>query len=877
VKLALSIDGFPYLLATAGVTALPTPASGYASEWSSAWTLAQGFLDTSNGVRWEERMAPVEGSLDVGGMNFVVHDGKIATGPAAGQHLFSYMATRSKSVMTRTVLASSLAAGAVSVVVADGSSFPAGAQVIWVAGEAILCDSRASNTFTVNASGRGYYGSRDEAHDVDADASTFPAVYASAPGVGRRRCVLWHVDAATNEATPVWRGRLENGAPRLHSDGARFELPAAHVARSELDRTLGDPQGVCRLRGFNRHGVMFGLGLEQTPAGWHTLRSSFTGLTAVFRTYREAVDQARLELDRELSSPTYAAVAMTQFDATFTTRAMRLRVQTTGSSFLGAVIRLGSDTRSGISQSTADPRQVTVDFDPLPEVIVPVRTDTEVAVPVDSVVGMPSSWAASTYADGGYATTIRPVLRGEYDEDTWLVLVPTAHSADDATISSRGPTVAARAEFRPRGAGQPSRPFGFYGAFGYVTEAVRLRSGIQVETGHWVYGLQHAFEYTSLRSGHDARNWTWTNADALAGVVGGGALPRRTWVFDGGRKVRDVLAGVLGLHGCGLAVRAGGKLAPVAFRRALANETPAVALTGADLAKDRRQSWQVFRDGLANVAKVATDRVTLTVREAGSIGEYGEGRTVELELDGIPLDEALLSNYRRFASTICSRILYLWNEPIATVTLPLNLSKLHSVYLGDVVTLADEALLPNGIGGRGIGSAAALAALGVSAQYGFVFAREVDLTAGVVTLGVMLFPTSVGYSPTVRVQSSPSATTVTVSTAWINGADHTGANSADGGAARFAVGDRVELVLRDSTTHATESHIIKTIVGTTIEMQAAIDAAIRTAINVSGAWYELRYDDYATAGLQSNQERYAWCSDANDIGGSGDRPQEWAP
>src|SRR5690349_13491117 len=126
-----SCDGFPYFLTGAQHAAVTSSDS----DFSSAWTIARGFLDARTGYEWEERWDAQGRGLEVGSLTFRVSDAAITTGPYAnlGAGLATYAFTRDPEGLTRTQLAASVTSVSdVTITVADGAAFGSAPFNIWV-------------------------------------------------------------------------------------------------------------------------------------------------------------------------------------------------------------------------------------------------------------------------------------------------------------------------------------------------------------------------------------------------------------------------------------------------------------------------------------------------------------------------------------------------------------------------------------------------------------------------------------------------------------------------------------------------------------------------------------------------------------------------
>ncbi len=910
-RLAMSLDGNPYLFTTASVTTLPTPAVGYEADWSAAWTLASGFFDAaSSTLRWTERVRPLDKeALDVTGLTFVLHDYAVTVGPYAGlgAGLLTYLATRSPRVVTSSVLAASISASVLSLTVADGSAFPAGAQQIWIGQEALNITSRAGNVFTVAAGGRGYFASRAVSHVINADRLSYPRVSTAIPWVAKRRAILWLIDDE-DTATPLWRGYLGN-APRLHSDGARYSIQAEPAWRLERARTFVDPNVECKLRGHNAKGYRLAFHPESGDAGQyisdrgaastpdHVYDSAEQYVAAIVPTMNTAIDEATAG-----ATNVHSTLGVNDGALTWTVRA-----DGAGRFFLGAKTGPFGQPQIQMAQAStssligADPHFASTSVE-IPEVMVVVSSgptyggsvndDTAAGgqrIPVDRVGGLPTTYTRSTYADAGHITTITPVLAGHYDDNVRLICAATGVTDNETAFPSGGPAVkghiyplatsnvdaesaAARVSFENQSTTTTRHEAA--APLLYIDKAVTLRPTGAVRTGHWVYGLKRVIEEASaLQSDADSRNWSWDQAATITALIGVRQAAREWWL-DGNTRLDDLLTNEALLSGCAIGLR-GSRIAPIAIRQPIAGSTVVATLTAADMPVGATCTFDVFEDGIVNNVQVRSGKAKLNVRDADSAADYGLSKPIEIDLTGVPESVTLTANYRELVRDVASRLINLYSDQLTVAKIPVNLSRATTLYHGDVVGIS-ESLLPDLAGGRGLGNATALAALRVAAQRGVIIGREPDANGGVVILDVLLFQSqAAGYSPCVRVESSPALNQITCAAAgYVNGtASYTG--TASSGVEYLAAGYRVELIQRDTTLHVTESLVIQSITGETITFTTNIAAGTRTSIGTAGTTWDLRFDDYGTAGLTAAQKPWAWVGGSSVIGGTADPTQAW--
>lgn len=890
-------DGFAYACGTASLATLPTDAGG---EITGDLTLVAGALDwVASRLAWTERMHPLDGGeLETDQQTFVLNDLVVSSGPASGHNLFTWMVTRAPGVLTSTTLAggasgtnSNLLATDASFTVADGSAFPA-SGVCYVDAEAISY-TRSGNTFTVVA--RGRYMSAAVTHYIDVDGAVYPEVWADFPFVARRRVVAWYVDPGTNVATALWRGFAQR-APRLRANAsAQFEWQSESLWQVEKARTLVDANASCRLRGFNAKGFSLAVtgplgDTTPTVVGMATDQFVYNSVQDLFNDGAAGALYPTLASRVATGIPSMTGVTITfqdlggQWQWTF---------QNSGPS-PGLAAYVGAYTNPVIRATATGSAPWTVRLtQPTPSAMVVGSSVTPCHIPVDSVFGLPATWTpAGPYTEtDGSTTAITPVLRGVYNDAIAVVINPvatgTATSFYDAYFepSGQGPSV-----FGTLTQDAPTlqaRPHGYAGLMGtlgsgdtdgiFVDTALLMRYTVHVQAGNWVYAVQRVISDTQvLRTGSDPRNYDFSNvADLVAATAS--SIASRDYYLDGTRTVGGLLAELCTLNGCGVAYR-GSKLSIVAFRRAMANERVVAAFTRADLVPKHVQTLETFPDGIANVATVTSSGDTLAVREGRSIGKFGVARNISVDVTGLPLGFALRGQYAEFQRLVLARVLFLWNNPLAVVHLPVQLAFTGAVFQGDFVSITED-LLPDGAGSRGLGNAAALAALGINAQVGQVIGRTVDVPDGTLWLQVLLTPFAYGYSPAVRL-ASISGADATCASAFVRGAgDYADAVSQpDAGARFFAPGDRVRLLQRDVTTLVTEDLVVQSVTGSVIKF-ASTPAAHWATDLAGGAWVDLIYSPRGTAGVQADQTPYAWCGSATAgvIGGTTQPNQQWAP
>ncbi len=891
----VSINGCPYLFTSQGVATLPTSAS---SDWSSDWLLARGFFDWEESpLAWSERMRPLDGGLDCDAQSFKMFDGLATNGPAIGRNLFTWLATRDEEVLISTVLAVAITnglqpgatyrgqTGPTTITVADGSAMPSGSQVVWLGGEAILCDSRASDVLTINANGRGYYGSYATAHLIDVGSGVYPEVWTEFPWATKRRVILWTIDGTTNVATPMWRGFC-NRAPRMLDDLAKFELQCDHMWTRIKDARLGNSVATTYVRGFDPIGVRFRVfvsGLTETAtdfgASAHLPRRWYDTFDALLHDFcSNLAHQIRL----------LAGVTNVGCSAALWNNGYQVSLSADGLVDLTFTISLGEDEYTAVSTApTGFTRRAIVQIPHAPTAIAVFaqhRTGTS-PLAITDTTDLPQTaggWLPTNYDDSGYSTQIRYALLGDYDADRDLLIEPS--SIDLTAPSVTGPTT-----FLPKdpSAVLTSVPFSPYG---FIQSKLRLDLVTSVRSPHWAMALKHCVADTEVISaGIDERDLSFDNLDQLANATSS-FFARRNFLFDGTQKFGDVARDNALVSGCGLAIR-DSRVSFVPYGVTARSVAP-VATIGEDDLVDKATATPL-PDGLACAMEIDASTRKITVIDARSVGRYGRSRTVQASMSGQIEQLNAARNPRALASQVLSRVVNNFSRPQWYVSLPVNLSFLdeNPVSQGDTIRIS-ESFLPDGAGGRGIGNAASLAALGLAGRAGFVLDRDIDIHAGKVTLHVLLRGAPRGYSPCCRV-SSISGDTATMALAYVGspGSDYAGSNlggysgtTNDGGVSRFLPGDRVEILRRDHNAYVRDSLIVLST--DPANQKIRFTTTIPTIpndwqFNVNGSLWsaDVRYNEYTTSGLQSAQKDYAYVGGMAPavIDGTTDRDHQWGP
>lgn len=876
---ALTIDAMPHYATTYGAPVITswTPA---ADEPVGAHAVP-GALDTVR-VAWQERMRPVEGDLDVDGIAFRLHDVRATTGYAAGHPWLTYISSLDPEQITCASLGASITAAATSFTLTASSAGAISGHipgVVWIDGEAVDCSGIVGTTVSVAA--RGYYGSRATPHTIDTEYGVIPDVSLSPPWVNRRRVLLWRIDES-GAATVLWRGYATR--PRRGPDGASWQLQCEHAWTVDRARPLGLPSASTRIRGFSSRVIRFG---ARTTSGlqfseYPEVGGTFWSIDDLLSAYREPI-RTRLLAASGVSA---ASVSLQRIE-----RLVRLDLSTTGltNNYLAAMASVGGIITRG-ALATTNPQYSSVEVSMPPAAIaldITIEAGATLTIPVTSVSGLPATFDATTVStDGAHTTTVRGALIGEAREST-LVLYPVA-SSESSAANGPGVDVEAYDFFDPK-TGHRIVPRTLRGesdlsAVVPILEAPRLQLGARVETTHWAYGLMRVVNdvvhINGGNAGFDPRNFAPTTDESwsLCARLTESDIASREWNLDGRQTLGDLLVPTLAAEGCCPVLRENGRIGVAALRAGLASEAAAAAFTSSDLVAGTRVESEDSPTGIVNVAEIEVGADRVTVADRKSTGRYEAGRSAKLRLVGMQY-AADLTDARAVASRILTRIVQIHGDPWRLLRWQTTLARAEDAYLGDVVEVTD-ATAPNGTGDRG--NAARKCAL---------TAKKIDLAAGVVTWEAIALPVAYAYAPAIRV-AAISGAVVTADYQYVlegsaSATDYAGTTTGSAGPCgvdRFTAGDRVKLLLRDSTTYDYYSAVVQSVSAATrqITLTASVPTSPTDWPTLAGTgWVDLVFDDYETSGVQSAQKLYAVCGGGTsvwgEIGSSGDKSRRWAP
>jgi hypothetical protein len=290
----------------------------------------------------------------------------------------------------------------------------------------------------------------------------------------------------------------------------------------------------------------------------------------------------------------------------------------------------------------------------------------------------------------------------------------------------------------------------------------------------------------------------------------------------------------------------------------------------------QKPTWKRFDDFPINRVEVSVPGVTnLGVVNQRSVDRYGIGRTVEVKLESLNRPEVVLDNPIALATQVFQRILGLYDRPIDVIRVPLRWSQRDNAAAGKWIKITDW-LAPNGQGTRGN-----------TERVGMVINHDMDYRSGTVWVTALCLRNTYGYAPSCRV-ASISGATLTIATAYIRGVgDYAGSNTVqysgtgnDGGTSKFVAGDKVRLVLWDTTTKTVESFTVQSVnvVAKTITLTASVPTSPYNwpSLATTGI-VTLEYDEFATC-TTTQRSKYAFWGNATTgvIDGTATNNREWS-
>lgn len=843
----LTVEGCPISFGTSGLVGVTSSDSN----WPSNVTMIEGTLETPQ-VSWHEKMNPLKGTIDVGGITVRLRD-KMSTGSVAaipsGRRFVSYLGTRVGIPGTR--ITSTITAGATSFVVADSARIDSAPTIVYLNQEAIRVGSIVGNTLGTLT--RGYYGTRAVQHNVDND-HTQAFVFSAFPGFDRCRAILWRV-GTDGIAVVKWIGYCSH-APR-QVDTFVYEMQCDHFTKTNAGTPVGPPKTIARMRGIAADGM--GVAIKTNGAGFEvwdgrSAASVLYGENVVFDTMLDAIQHAAANVQ------TPAVGAISRKWSSMTGSIVTVYVTVTGATAITLRLRMGTREEVAQNNDTADPRTTLISIDNAPSTIVRVPQTGVSKIPIDRVDGLPASWGitATPEADGSQ-TFVSPMLQGELDEDTYVQLLAASHTDNDTDLTTNGPSVTGLTQFRARKpyARSEKQLVSFRGTNAYLIDTpVALRLTYRLLSNHWIYALRRGtIEDTTLNTGIDSRQYDWDDAHRVIAVTSD-AIARREWFLDGSKTFGELQSSCCLLSGCAPGLREG-RQTIVPIQPPLPTDVAVGTITETDLASGQVPKWITYEAGIVNTVHVESEYLGLTVQDDVSVARFRETKATEIDITNSLPRDVDAENPITLSQVVMRRYIGVFSVPHRLVTMVCKPSLADAYTHGDVVQLSLRSI-PDGEGGYGVTDAKAV-----------VVEKSVSTKQDAnVTYGVMIFTHAriAGYSPCARVASIASAT-ITIDTGYIDAVttDYAGSNltgyrgtANDGGTSFFAAEYMVEMFERDSETPFTEVlEVLSVNIGSKqITFTTTPDAG--WAALIAAGMVDIRFAPFATVGVQDAQKEYAY-------------------
>lgn len=860
---ALRIDGSPYLFTMGGISTVNVWDDGD----NPGQTIVEGVLDKPTGDI-SERLRPLEGELDSSALSFVLHDL-----PNSGVSIITDLFTRGLNNITKSYATASVALGDTSITVADPSLFVTPCDA-WIGQECVRVNSKVGSVLNVT---RARYGSRAQAYAYDPTTGVAHEIFLSCPFLTRRRVTLYRVreSAALGWVAYVrWIGYADH-APRLNEDGASWTLSCVPVWQREANNPLTSQTAGAVNDGFDAKLIK----IQFTRANDQGRIGAYGAGPKVQHhpNFQAALNAQCLELETKLRAAGGTNVRVTGVVG-------RGKVTVTcacnGLDEFELCLTIGDVSETANSNTTGNIR-ATVEIQMSPPTALTRVAFAGVGFPADRFTDikprptMPTSDSSWTASQAGYAQSVTSTALLCCDwEDYVLELDPRGMSAgtiinanDTTNCSASRTTIKAAAKLRSK---DPAvRLTEADKVPESLMESKQWRREIALEADHWLYGLRWLLtDQVAVQSNSDTRNWDWTGIVRAAAATGGGTIAGAAWRVGPERNAGEFIANECMMRGACVGTK-NGKLTIVAVQPPNAATTAAQTITTASLRTGMVPQWEDWADGLVTAVQVNSPLRELRVIDSVSRARYGDGATLTFSAEGLRSLQSLIDDPIAACRTMAQRPLRLWSDPVYLVRLPLTVEFAGVLNLGDVVQLT-QPVIPDGLGARGVTNTKALV-IGITESF-----------AGSIDVYCLIFATTYGYAPCARV-SSIAGSQLTLASAYAGSAgDYAGSGlsgyqgtAGDKGASMFAVGDKVQLIQRDTATYNVEEHEVASVdtLGGKINLVAA-----PTAPWAGYSLVDVRYSTYTNC-TTTQRAAYAFISDSATppviIAGVGAR--KWAP
>lgn len=871
-EFALVIEGSPDVYATAGVSAI----TDYSDGAPVGVTVRQAMLRRPTDSL-TERLRPLEGTVEVGAMSFVIDD---------PDGRFANLFTRDFEGESFTFLTEPVTASATSITVQNGAvfgEFPN--HDVWINRECMRVTSRAGNVLGVQ---RGRYGTAAVVHEVDVAAAETPELFAHPCTARGRRVRFYRVRRGV--ATLRWVGYVQNG-PAQAENACAFVLEAVHAWEQESAATWGSPRPAATLYGYDASLITIGV---QNDDGSKAAGSGYADFKAHVGDSRiAAISAACGRLKTALAAGGASGVIA---DPTENGETVRIFVAYEGWSKGSGTVYIAGESIA--SQVTENGGRVEHTF------VVPIAGrgalvragfnlggDRPRATVIKPHVGLTTTASWSPVAGSRPGVSITPVLVGELDDDYFLELdgsgqSPAGPLPNDSTLAvdlADGDSITTfrgRARVLPKDPSASAEPesTGLRGTI--FREALPLRSELRAEGPHWLEVVRSLLEDESYATtGSDARNWSWSGYDRA--VVGSmddlGAVAYRT---NGNAEIGAFIGGEACLRGCCVTVDGNGRLSIIDLRSPTLNETPAAVITVADWLAKTTQGSAPSDDGLVTEVAFQTPIRTMTLRDAIALGRYGRQKRLAVSSQSTRRDPRIIDNPIEYAMLAAGKLLGRWRDELFIYTGSVPASRFASLCALGAVVAFESANAPNRRGGIGFRGPTAR-------KKAIVIGRTESFTTDRLDLELLALPVVSGFAPAARIESIDGA--VMQLAAGYAGAfgDYAGSPEPgyagitdDRGASYFSPGFECELVLRDTVTRTTSPLTVGAVdpYAATISATAAIPTSPVdwAALIAGGAMVDLVFRSYGEC--VTAQRLFAFVADetTRTLDGT-ERARKWAP
>lgn len=866
----VSIGGCPVVFATDDPGSLPAVPG-----WASAWVLEPFSLapfggdddDTRprNTFEWTEALDLLSGKLDVSPQSFVLHDAPAAAAPVAGLPVATWLCTRDEDAVPYTVLTQAAEAADTTWHVDAAGSLPAAPFFAWCGQECVRVTAVDVGAGTVTVT-RAQLGTRSAPHRWSTTRGANARLYLEFPGVTGRKVILWiyQSDDGTGSPSlrPLWRGWV--GADP-HVDGATVTLGAEPLVTRLLSTKLGPgfgtltPFGIepaqCWLDAHQDYNDLVTHATFDYPDG-ATAAALFGAATTPYRSFGELLQAIQSRYHFLVTSPRVTLDCSSQL-----TPVPKLMVWSDGGAELsGVALRVGDKSwQAGDAYRNGNQRRVTLSMPDAPDCMFAVGTRERVV----------SFWWYSDFPNVGGTiallasapASIQPVWTGPYDDNTRVVARMVSVPMDPTTTPSTASLI-----LRPQ---KPSSVLDRQPRF--LSSAVPLGLAHEVVAPDYVSALRGIVALDEYGAQLDPDDWSLADAP-----VPEGATTAVRWYLTQEKSLGELTEGLQVLYAHALSV-VDGRLAIRRIGQPLQHEQGVGTIYRGDVKHGQRPRWQSNRDLVVTAIKATLGDEPIVVQDARAIDDYGPGRDLEVDLS--PLDwPASVGSGEDLGNQLYAQ-LQERTRPAKVATFPLDLSFVRAA-IGDRFVLADDWLLPDGLGGRGIA--------GRVAQ---VCGKRVNFDQDSVELDLVLFGRALrqGWAAAAKVAASAGATLTlalgyVTDPAAVGGAtDFAGSDqpdypgtSGDGGTYYFHMGDSVHLVrLLDGVSDGPFTVASVDPAARHVVLSGAPAGGTATSI-LAGDWWDLVPSGYGTESAW--QRLFAGIVDrASGVHAGGGAPSRWAP